>query len=233
MLKEYLSYFAHLSIGPVIIASSIGLMRYRRLPPSLRYLTLLACFDVSMELISSLLPHIPSVKSNLFLIPFVIIGEFLLLALVYRQVLQSVAFTKALPWLLGIFSAYALFVSFSQLSIVGHAIGLEIVVNLLTLSLAGLYFRKLLNELHIERLRHDPFFWVSVGLVINGLGNLLISLFSNYILTHCSVQLQLIIMWGVRNLFNVILYLSYCVALWLAPLQGRPAPATAGPQPRI
>lgn len=219
MLKDYLQLFAQLSIGPVIIASLLGLTRYRRLPPSLRYLTLLACFDVLMELIGWLVPRLPGIHSNLFLIPFIIIGELTLQALSYRQVLQSAAFTKALPWLLGLFSAYALVVSFSQLGLVRHAISLEIIVDLLMIGLAGLYFRKLLNELHIDRLRYAPFFWVSVGLVVNGLGNLLISLFSNYLLTHYSVQLQLIVMWGVRNLFNVALYLSYCVALWLRPQQ--------------
>lgn len=232
MLKEYLLLFAHLSIGPVIIASLIGLVRYRRLPPSLRYLTLLACFDVSMELISSILPRLLDLHSNLFLIPFVIIGEFLLLALAYRHVLQSAVFTKVLPWLLGLFSAYALLVSFSQLGVVRHAISLEIIVDLLVIGLAGLYFRKLLNELHVERLRYDPFFWVSVGLVVNGLGNLLISLFSNYILTHCSVQLQLIIMWGVRNLFGITLYLSYCWALWIASPKRSSVPTAASPLPR-
>jgi hypothetical protein len=53
--------------------------------------------------------------------------------------------------------------------------------------------------------------------VVCGLGNLLISLFSNYLLTHCSLQLQLIILLGVRNVFNVILYISYDIALWLRP----------------
>lgn len=232
MLREYLLYFAHLSIGPVIIASLIGLTRYRRLSPGLRYLTLLACFDVLMELISAIVPRLPGVHSNLFLLPFIITGEFILLALAYRQVLQLPVFSKALPWLLGLFSAYALFVSFSQLGIVRHATSLEITVDLLTLGLAGLYFRKLLNELRVEQLRYDPFLWVSAGLVVSGLGNLLISLFSNYLLTHCSIQLQLIIIWGVRNLFNIVLYASYCVALWVAPAQGRPAPAPASTLPR-
>lgn len=210
----------------VLVASLIGLARYRRLPLSLRYLTLLACFDVLMELISKILDDVLDVR-NLFLLPFVSIGEITLLALAYRQVLQSAAFSKAMPWLLGLFSVHALFISFSQLGIVPHAIGLEIIVDLLMLGLAGLYFRKLLDELQVEQLRYAPFFWVSVGLAVYGLGNLLISLFSNYLLTHCSVQLQLIIMWGVRNLFNVLLYICYCVALWLRPQQVGVAPTTA------
>ena len=229
MLKESLSLFASLTIVPVIVASLLGLAYFRRLPPSLRYLTLLACFDVVMEVTAMLVLTLPGVRSNLFLLPIIAIGEVSFLALAYRSVLQSATFTKVLPWGLGLFSAYALFISFSQLGIVGHAVGLEIIGDLLTIGIAGLYFRKLLNELHIEHLRRDPFFWVSVGLVVQGLGNLLISLSSNYLLAHYSVQLQLIIMWGVRNLFNVLLYISYCVALWLRPrhsLQATPSRTT-------
>ena len=237
MLKEYLSYFAQFSIVPVIVASLIGLMRYRRLPPSLRYLTLLACFDVLMELTALFLytnfaRKTLGINSNLFLFPFVFVGETTLLALAYRQVLQSAAFNKMSPWLLGLFSAYALIVGFSLFGLPLHSIGLSVVANLLMLGLAGLYFSKLLNELQVEQLLLDPFFWVSASLTIYGLGNLLISLFSNYMLAHCSVQLQFIIMWGVRNVFNYLLYLSYCWALWIASPQSRSALTAAGNPPR-
>jgi hypothetical protein len=237
MLEEYLLYFARLTIVPALIASAIGLVRYRQLTLSLRYLTLLACFDSAMELTTSLLQSefgqkVLGIKSNLFLFPFVSIGEITLLALAYRQVLQSAAFSKILPWLVGLFTVYALATSFSQFGLARYAIGLAIIVNLLVLGFAGLYFRKLLNELQVERLLHDPFFWISVGLAVYGLGNLLISLFSNYIIAHCSKQLQFIILWGVRNVFNYLLYLSYCVALWLAPTQGRSAPVEASNAPR-
>jgi hypothetical protein len=231
MLREYLQGLTLLTIGLVLVASLIGLARYRRLPTNLRYLTLLACFEVLTDLTAKVLDDILDIR-NLFLIPFISIGELTLLMLAYRQVLQSVAFNKALPWLLGLFSLYALFISFSQLGIVRHAIDLEIIVDLLMLGLAGLYFRKLLDELQIKKLRYDPFFWVSAGLAVYGLGSLLISLFSNYLLTHCSVQLQLIVLWGVRNLFNITLYASYCVALWLRPQKDRPEPVATSTLPR-
>ena len=230
MLKEYFQNFIFFTIGLVIVASLIGLARYRRLPTSLRYLALLACFDTLMELTTSFILTIVretlGIKSNLFLFPFIAIGELVLLALAYREVLQSVAFRKAMPWLLGLFSTYALFTSFSQFGTARYAVGLSVIVNLLMLGLAGLYFYKLLDELQVERLRTDPFFWLSAGLAVYGLGNLLISLSSNYLIAHYSVQLQYIILWGVRNLFNVQLYICYCLALWIAPLKAAVGRAT-------
>lgn len=227
MLKAYLEDFILLTIGLAILAGVIGLVRYRRLPLSLRYLALLACFDVSMELTSKVLRDILKLKTNLFLFPFVAIGELVLLGLVYRQALQSAAFSRALPWLLGLFSAYALFVSFSQFGVAHYAVGVATLANLIMLGLAGLYFRKLLNELQEQELRHDSLFWLSAGLAVYGLGNLLISLSYNYLVAHYSEQLQLFVLWGVRNLFNVLLYLAYCWALWIAPPKGLPGPAPA------
>ena len=225
MPREYLENFLLFNIGLAIVAGLIGLARYRQLPPGLRYLALLACFDALMELTAKYVHDIVKLKSNLFLFPFVSIGELVLLGLAYRQALQSAAFSRALPWLLGLFSGYALFVSFSQFGLAHYAIGLATLVNLLVLGLAGLYFRKLLNELRVQELRHDPFFWLSAGLVVYGLGNLLISLSYNYLVAHYSVQLQLFVLWGVRNLFNVLLYLAYCWALWIAPPKGLSEPA--------
>ena len=74
MLKEYLHLFTRLIIGLAIAASLIGLARYRRLPASLRYLTLLACFDVLMELTGAILYDVFKIH-NLFLLPFISIGE--------------------------------------------------------------------------------------------------------------------------------------------------------------
>jgi hypothetical protein len=201
-----------------VVAGLIGLVRYRWLVPSLRLVALLAIFDALAELLSFLigtLLHTP----NLFIAPFIIVGEVMLAALAYDRALQSAAFRRALPWLLGLFGAYALLESLLRLSATRHLVSLEIISNLLQLGLAGLYFQKLLNELRVKRLRTDPFFWLSVALAGYGLGNLLISLSSNYVLAHCSLLLQRIILLGVHNTFNILLYLAYCLALRMRPPQ--------------
>jgi hypothetical protein len=147
----------------------------------------------------------------------------MLAALAYRQALQSAAFNRALPWLLGFFGTYALLESLLRLSATRHLVSLEIISNLLQFVLAGWYFQKLLNELQVRRLRADPFFWLSVALLIYALGNLFISLSSNYLLTHCSIEVQRIILLGLHNVFNILLYLAYCLALWLRPPRAKPA----------
>jgi hypothetical protein len=205
-----------ITLGMALVAGLLGLVRYRRLGPSLRGVALLALFDALMESIISVLANVLHVH-NLFMAPLVVVGEVALAALAYQWALQLAAFSRALPWVLGFFSAYALASSALWLSDTHYLVPMEIIANLVQLSLAGLYFHKLLSELQVKRLQADPFFWLSVGMAVYGLGNLFISLSSNYVLAHCSMRLQEIIFWGVRNVFNIQLYLAYCLALVLRP----------------
>lgn len=223
MLDISLGYLLNFNIGLAVAAGLLGLVRYRQLVPGLRWLALLAVFDAGSELTYTILMDVFHFSNNLFLTPFVVAGEMVLLTLLYRQVLRSVMFNRVMPWLLGLFSLYALLNSSVVVAVTTNSVSLEIVSDLIRIGLAGLYFQKLLNELRVENLRRDPFFWFSVALAMYGLGNMLIVLFSNYLLAHYSVDLQKIVMWGVRNVFNIILYLTYILVLWV-----RPVPANAG-----
>ncbi len=223
MLDIYLGYLLHFNVGLAVATGLLGLGRYRQLVPSLRWLALLAGFDAVSELTYSLLVDVFKFSNNMFLTPFVLAGEIVLLTLLYRQVLRSATFNRVVPWLLGIYCFYALLNSSVVTTVTTNSVSLEIVSDLLRIGLAGLYFQKLLNELRVENLRRDPFFWFSVALAMYGLGNMLITLFSNYLLAHYSINLQKIIMWGVRNVFNIELYLAYILVLW-----ARPVPANAG-----
>lgn len=221
MLDTFLRCLIWFSVALSVVAGVLGLVRYRRLTPNLRWLALLAGFDAIMELFFSFLMDVLKIH-NLFLVPFVVIGEVAILAFMYRQVLQLPTFSRVVPWLVGLFSLYALLQVPLKLDVVRDAVSLEVISDLVQISLAGLYFQKLLNELRVEHLRQDPFFWLSVALAAHGLGDIFISLFNNYLLTNCTVQLQKIVLWGVRNLFNILLYLAYILALWM-----RPQPADA------
>ena len=206
--------------GSVIVAGLSGLIRFRRLPLSLRYIALLAGFDMVMELTSLALIwgiHHKYLKSNLFMGPISAIGEVTLLALAYREVLQSATFTRLMPWVVGLFSVYAVFDVVTGLGVVRYAAGVQITSDLIQLGLAMLYFWKLLSELRVERLHSEPFFWVSVGLVVYTLGDLLISLFSNYLMAHYSRYLQIIAITVIRCGLLTILYCTYTLALWLRP----------------
>lgn len=209
--------FGWLTILLSVGAGVSGLLRFRQLLPSQRHLALLACFDVTIELTAKFLSQVAHLKSNLFLFPIVLTGEITLLTLLYQRALQSPAFTRVAPWVAGLFGLYALLDHLAPHMAVHYAPGVQVVSYLLILGMVGLYFRKLLNDLRVTRLSQEPVFLLSAGLTVYALGNLLIALFSNYIIAHYSRTTQIIVFDLVRNLFNAELYVCYIAVLWMRP----------------
>jgi hypothetical protein len=194
-----------------------GFSRFSQLPASLRYLTFFAGFEAFVELFTRSLIRLFHLKSNLFLLPLDAIGTVGLLALAYGRSLQSAAFSRVMPWVLGLFASYALFNAFAGIGTVRYFPSVQVLGDLLMLSLAGFYFQKLLNELRVVHLRHDPFFWMSVGITVYTLGDLQLALFSNYILLHTPSRTQLIAIGLGRILLSFTFYSSCCLALWMRP----------------
>ena len=202
----------------LLLVGLLGLFRYRTLPPELRWLVGLIWFGLVLELASHVLASL--YHSNLWLIPIDAAGELWLLSMVFAWALHSPVFTRVKPWLVAAFVLYAGLSSGLTFELSREAArfkpAVQVIESLLVLGMAGLYFRKVLNELQVVSLARDPMFWVSVGLVIYSLSKLLIALFSNYVLEHYSRQLSLTV-WTVNGLLTIVLYLCYCRALWLRP----------------
>lgn len=205
-----------LTLVPMVLATVIGVLRFRGLPPNLRAVVWLLGFVLPLNTLAMVL--MLHKQNNLFLMPLYAVGEFALLARVYRRTLRSEPALRWLPWLVGGFTLYVLLDSLDVAALRGFRPGQQVVQGLLVLTLVVLYFRQLLHELGVTSLRREPMFWVSVGLFIYNVGYLQIALFSNYLLRY-SQQLNLQI-WAVHSLLFMFLYGCYIRALLL-----RPAPA--------
>ena len=202
-----------LTVLPVVLASIVGLVRFRYLPLNLRYLAGVAWLVLPLEVAQ----YVIMVRhgNNLFLIPIATAGEVALLTMVYRYTLQSVTFTRVVPWLVGGFTAYVVVDSLFLSDLTWFRPVQQVLESVLVLVLVGLYFRKLLNELVVKSLTREPMFWVSTGLFFYFVVYLQIGLFSNYLL-HYSRQLNTNI-WMVHSLLFVGLYCCYSLALWMRP----------------
>ena len=203
-------------------AGLLGLGLFRQLPRGLRYLAVLLWLGLAMEGLSAACRQLHI--ANLFLIPFDAAGELWLLSLVYEWGLQSPTYTRWRPWVAGTFVACALLDSWLVINVVQFHPAVLVAESLLTL-VVGLYFGKLLRELHVPLLRREAMFWVSAGALLYFLAKLLIGLFSNYALQHYSMELNRWI-WFVHALLLNVLYGCYAWALWLRP---RPAAHVAAP----
>lgn len=210
-----MKWIMHTATCLAIVVALVGIGRYKQLPSALRLIALLVCFDAFTEITGVITDIL--LPSNLFVFPISLAGEGLLLALAYRQALASPRLGRGLLVVLGFYLLFILVQAWLKLGTVQYFTTAQVVSNLLMLGLAALYFRKLLHDLHVTRLRHDPFFWISVGLAIYALGNMFIALSSDYVMAHYSIEAQRLVLLGVRNLFNIELYVLYFVALWMRP----------------
>ena len=200
--------------GVLGLVGGLGLVRYRRLAPELRYLVGLVWFGLLLEATGELLRHwhLP----NLMLSPVDATGEVWLLSLVYDRALQSARFSRWRPWVAGGFVLYAAASCGLAPEMARFKPGVMVLECLLVLGMVRLYFRKLLTELRTPEPTRDPMFWVSAGLLVYFMGKLLVALCSNYALTHYSWELNMW-MWAGVNGLAVALYLCYGRALWIRP----------------
>lgn len=202
-----------LTLVPVLVAGIIGFIRFRQLPLNLRFLAGLLWFVLPIEILGVVLLTLH--RNNLFLMPIYMVGETVLLGLVYRHTLQSRFFNRLMPWIVGGFALYAVADTLWAENLTRFRPGQQVLQAVLVLGFVGLYFRKLLNELQVPHPTREPMFWVSTGLFIYFLGYLQIALFSNYLL-HYSQQLNHNI-WAVHSLLYVVLHGCFSYALWLRP----------------
>lgn len=196
------------------LAALVGSWRFRQLPTNLRYLLALVGLEIATEILTGILHFYH--RPNLFVNPIFEAGELWLLALVYDKTLNNPEFSRVRPWLAGGFVLYCAADSLLAPEVARFKPALQLIESILILGLVGLYFRKLLQELRVTRLDLEPMFWVSIGLVISNLGKSQIYLFSNYLLTHYSTQLNVNI-WHIHAMLLAVLYGCYLVALWIRP----------------
>ena len=204
----------YLSTLVVVVTGISGIIRFRPLAHNLRALALLAIFELPLDLSGTVLAMLH--RNNLFLMPIYTIGELGLVALLYQRTLESRAFTRWVPWVVGGFTLYTISDSLLGPGLHWFRPGQQIAQSLLILTMVGLYFWKLLNELRVHYLTREAMFWVSTGLLIYFLGYLQIALFSNYLLVHYSVQFNKDV-WAVHTLLSIVLHACYCLALWMRP----------------
>jgi hypothetical protein len=203
-------------------ATVIGLKRFRKLGPSQRYLLALTLLALLMEVIIRILAHYK--QSNLFLAPVDTVIEFTFLGLIYRRELQPAGISRLIPLLivgfvLGSALSYSPQFDNPQFSPVQHFIE-----SLLVLTFVGIYFHREINrQVFIRRLEREPILWISTGLLLYFLGNILIFLTSNYVLNQ-SKELSIRV-WAIHALLYIFLNVMYAIALWL--------PERPLPQPEV
>ncbi|MCI1187962.1 hypothetical protein MON38_11070 [Hymenobacter sp. DH14] len=214
-VQEFILQF---STVPLVGACVVGLLRYRHLETTRRYLVWLSWLALLVTGVAAWFSshHRP----NLFLAPIDTAIELTLLGLMYRRALRPLAMARYLPLGIGLFLLGTVLSYSPRLDTVEFSPIQHFIESVVVLILALLYLRQLLQPpITMAPLEREPMFWVSAGAILYFAGNSLIFLTSNLTLFH-SRELSLTV-WTVHALLYSFLNGFYIVALSVTP---RPAP---------
>jgi hypothetical protein len=199
---------------PVLVSAVMAAIRFKSTDKPRRLLCLLIFFAFLVESISRVFWFYKT--SNLFLWPIYIITEFGLLLWMYSLVLENNFLVKARLWIWLAFLGLTIsrFINQSGQSILIDNLG-RLIESALVIFFALAYYFKLFQELKVQTLWLDPFFWISGGLLLFFSGSFLIFIFINFILLYSqSLNDQV---WIIHAFLNYLLYSIYTFALWLSP----------------
>ncbi len=136
-------------------------------------------------------------------------GSFLLF--LFRQLLG----TSLHPWLWKTmifgFVAFWLFNGIWGEGWLGYPAAVHALEALLVLSVAVSWFAKVLREKEVRNIQQTFAFWLCTGLLVFFSTNLLIFLFSTFIVAQSSIVFKTL--WGLHAVLAILLYLIYSFAL--------------------
>jgi hypothetical protein len=184
-----------------------------RLRSPLRVQRLLSILVIISTLIS-ISAHIIGVvfhRENLFLLHLLTIAEFVLLVLIYRNMLGR----RFAYLLIGLFSVPAAVNSlfFERLDTFNVAARSTEAFILILLALA--YFAHLLRAPKLQWLDQNPMIWINFGVLIYYSVGFFIFLFSKDLVPLTDLWFTY---FGIHAIFTIFLYIFYTIALWMKPV---------------
>ena len=199
---------------PILMAVILAALKVKVVNQPLRILCWLIFFALATECVGRVLWLLKT--SNLFLWPIYITVSFSLILWMYSIVLANRFLTRIRLVLQIAFLGLIMLRVWtgSSQGVIIDNLGL-LVESGVVIGLALAYYVKVFQEVKIQALWLEPFFWVSTGLFLFYTGNFLIFIFINYILLYSSkLNTQV---WVVHALLNYLLYGIYTIALWISP----------------
>lgn len=202
-----------LSRYSVIIVALFAVLRLRKADYTQRYL----CYLVFASLIAEFgaLFIVKYFKtSNLPLLHVFTIVEFVLIAYLYRPLMEQLFSKKGF---------YTIVIGFSTLSVLNSLFHENIfqfntyaraLQSLLIILLTLFYFFNTLKRLVEKKLEESPLFWISTGLLLYFSSSLFIFIYSNVLF---GVGKNSHAIWGIHAIFSLVLYIFYSIALWVKP----------------
>lgn len=213
MGRVWAEFITDLSLYSVLMPVIIGVFRFKYLSALQKMIALLVLSTLLGEVGNFVLDKL--LGNNLPVAHLFTLVQFILLIKIMEQGLHPMIPKKIFKGLLITFIIVALMDAFWWNGIYSFNSYSRPLASYIFIFLALCFFYKTLKELKIKQLELEPLFWISIGLIIYFSGSQLIFLFTNFIKTSNEALLTL---WGIHAIFNIVLNITYSIALWIKPM---------------
>lgn len=197
----------------ILLPILILLIRVKGLGRHKKLIGALVLVRALTELLSNYIGKILE-RPNLPLLHIYTFIEFGLLAYIIGSTLHPIIRSKQLHWMVGAFTIVAILNGWIGEGFFHFNAYIRALEGLILISLALLYFYKLLKDLKIQRIEREPVFWVSLGVLLYFSGSLFLFLISNVLNQEATKTLSMTI-WGIHSFLNIMLNIILAIALWV------------------
>ena len=212
MVREWAELATYLSMFSIIIPVLVVAIRWKTMNDLQRLIRNLVIVTFFSEAIIYALTFFT--VNNLPVVHLFTVLQFAILVWVLRKGLKP-SFSKKRSWaLIFLFSCFAIVDAVFLNGIFNFNSYSRPLASFILLILVLSFFHKTLKELKIKSLHQEPIFWINIGVLIYFSGSLFIFLFTNYIKASNEALFTL---WGIHAIFNILLNISYSIALWIRP----------------
>lgn len=222
MIKQLVENSTFISSLSIAIPLIVALVRFRQLSHAQKLLSYLVMTSALTEIIANILWY--QQLRNLEVYNIYALINFNLLAIILRNQLH-LKWQKPLKIFLICFNGYfiidALFFKDLNHWEYNFNSNLTTSASIILVTLALVYFHKLLKEIKYQKLEKNPHFWISSGIIMYYSGTLILFLLGNQVNDpEYSYYYELhFAAWGLNSFFNLILNSAYTIALWVSPIK--------------
>ena len=203
-----------ISIYSVVIPFCIGVLKFSNLNILQKWVAILVLVTSFGELAIYIMDKVSG--NNLPVVHLFTVFQFVIFVLIMKKGLTPLIPKRVFDFLIVFFVLFAFCDAFWWHGIYNFNTYSRPLSGFILLFLALCFFYKTLKELKIKHLEKTPLFWVSAGILVYFSGSLFIFLFTNFVKSSDQALLTL---WGIHAIFNILLNISFTIALWIKPVK--------------
>ncbi|MFV0590335.1 MAG: hypothetical protein ACK5M7_03045 [Draconibacterium sp.] len=199
---------------PILIPLVIGACRYSSLDRPARILFYFVVYGTTNELLGFVLRFIVRVHNTMPLSNLYFMSEFLLLGLLYRELLKDRYPSSAFIGIILLFELASIVNLLFFQSLYEYPSLLQTISKIFLIGFSLLYFYKIMDEAKIENLWKEPTVFVNVAVLVYYSGNLFFSLLFNVILEYSRAFSKMTVVY--YSILNALFYFLIAYSFMLA-----------------